>query len=159
MIRPQKYLNRTIFFLILVIILCAFLFPTMEAAFAANPGLNGMIAAVLIAGIIISMRQTYMLIPAVGWLESFKKNDSSEVTPEAPELLGAMATMMEEQKDRKMSLSTMSMRTLLDGIAARMDEGREITRYIIGLDRYCPSYKYTLVVIIASIIINHIIVD
>jgi len=133
MIRPQKYLNRTIFFLILVIILCAFLYPTMEAAFAANPGLNGMIVAVLVAGIIISMRQTYMLIPAVGWLESFKKNDSAEATPEAPELLGAMATMMEEQKNRKMSLSTMSMRTLLDGIAARMDEGREITRYIIGL--------------------------
>ena len=133
MIRPQKYLNRTIFFLIGVIIVCAFLFPTMEAAFAANPGLNGLIALVLIFGIIISMRQTYMLVPAVTWLEKFKKNDSSEVTEEAPELLGAMSKMMEEQKDRKMSLSTMSMTTLLDGIAARMDEGREITRYIIGL--------------------------
>lgn len=133
MIRPQKYLNRTIFFLIGVIIVCAVLFPTMEAAFAANPGLNGLIALVLVSGIVISMRQTYMLIPSVNWLEKFKKNESSEEAPEAPALLGAMATMMEEQKDRKMSLSTMSMRTLLDGIAARMDEGREITRYIIGL--------------------------
>lgn len=133
MIKPQKYLNRTIFFLIGVIVLCAFLFPTMQAAFAANPGLNGMIAAVLIVGIIISMRQTYMLIPSVNWLEDFKKSDSSEVPTEAPELLGAMATMMEEGGDKKMSLSTMSMRTLLDGIAARMDEGREITRYIISL--------------------------
>ena len=133
MIKPQKYLNRTIFFLIGVIVLCAFLFPTMQAAFAANPGLNGMIAAVLIAGIIISMRQTYMLIPSVNWLESFKKSESSELPAEAPELLAAMATMMEEGRDKKMSLSTMSMRTLLDGIAARMDEGREITRYIIGL--------------------------
>lgn len=133
MMRPQKYLNRTILFLIGVIIVCAVLFPKMQDAFATNPMLNGLIATVLLFGIIISMRQTYMLIPALNWLESFKKNDSSEVTPEAPELLGAMATMMEEQKDRKMSLSTMSMRTLLDGIAARMDEGREITRYIIGL--------------------------
>ncbi|MBT7581397.1 MAG: flagellar motor protein MotA, partial [Kordiimonadaceae bacterium] len=133
MIRPQKYLNRTIFFLIGVIIVCAVLFPTMEAAFAANPGLNGLIALVLVSGIFISMRQTYMLIPSVDWLEEFKKDETSEAAPEAPALLGAMATMMEEQKDRKMSLSTMSMRTLLDGIAARMDEGREITRYIIGL--------------------------
>jgi len=133
MTRPQKYLNRTIFFLIGVIIVCAVLFPTLEAAFAANPGLNGLIALVLVSGIVISMRQTYMLIPSVDWLEKFKKNESSEVAPEAPALLGAMATMMEEQKDRKMSLSTMSMRTLLDGIAGRMDEGREITRYIIGL--------------------------
>mgnify|MGYP003624470620 CR=1 FL=1 len=133
MMRPQKYLNRTILFLIGVIIVCAVLFPKMQDAFATNPMLNGLIATVLLFGIIISMRQTYMLIPALNWLESFKKNESSEVTPEAPELLGAMATMMEEQKDRKMALSTMSMRTLLDGIAARMDEGREITRYIVGL--------------------------
>ena len=133
MIRPQKYLNRTIFFLVGVIIVCAFLFPTMQAAFAANPGLNGLIALVLVFGIVISMRQTYMLIPSVAWLEQFKKNDSSEIMDEAPEVLGAMSKMMEEQKDRKMSLSTMSMTILLDGISSRMDEGREITRYIIGL--------------------------
>lgn len=134
MIKPQKYLNRTIFFLIGVIIVCAFLFPTMQSAFATNPGLNGLIATVLVVGIVISMRQTYMLIPAVEWLEKFRKNESSEVLTEAPELLGAMATMMDEQREKKkMSLSTMSMRTLLDGIAGRLDEGREITRYIIGL--------------------------
>lgn len=134
MIKPQKYLNRTIYFLVAVIAICAYLFPTLQDSFAANPLLNGLIGLVLLLGIIFSMRQTYLLVPAVSWLESFKKNDSSEILPQAPELLGAMATMMEEQKsNKKMSLSTMSMRTLLDGIAARMDEGREITRYTIGL--------------------------
>ncbi|MCC3860040.1 MotA/TolQ/ExbB proton channel family protein [Pseudemcibacter aquimaris] len=133
MIKPQKYLNRTIIFLIGVIIVCAVLFPTMQSAFTANPGLNGLIALVLVAGIVISMRQTITLIPAVGWLETFKKADSSEVPPEAPALLGAMATMMNEQRSKKLSLSTASMNTILDGVAARMDEGREITRYIIGL--------------------------
>lgn len=137
MIKPQKYLNRTIFFLIAVIIVCAFLFPTMQSAFTTNPGLNGLIALVLVAGIVISMRQIYTLIPAVHWLENFKKSEGRDETSEtpydAPELLGAMAKMMDEQRDKKMSLSTMSMTTILDGIAARMDEGREITRYIIGL--------------------------
>ena len=133
MIKPQKYLNRTIFFLIGVIIVFAFLFPTMQSAFVTNPGLNGLIALVLTAGIIISMRQTYTLIPAVNWLENFKKSDASEPPSDAPALLGSMAKMMDEQRDKKMSLSTMSMTTILDGIAARMDEGREITRYIIGL--------------------------
>lgn len=134
MVKPQKYLNRTIYFLIVVIAICAYLFPTLQDSFAANPLLNGLIGLVLVLGIVFSVRQTYLLVPAVGWLEDFKKNDRSEATPKAPELLGAMATMMEEQKNnKKMSLSTMSMRTLLDGIAARMDEGREITRYTIGL--------------------------
>ncbi len=134
MVKPQKYLNRTIYFLIAVIAISAYLFPTLQDSFAANPPLNGLIGLVLVLGIVFSIRQTYLLVPAVGWLEDFKKNDRSEATPKAPELLGAMATMMEEQKNnKKMSLSTMSMRTLLDGIAARMDEGREITRYTIGL--------------------------
>lgn len=134
MVKPQKYLNRTIYFLIAVIAISAYLFPTLQDNFAANPPLNGLIGLVLVLGIVFSIRQTYLLVPAVGWLEDFKKNDRSEATPKAPELLGAMATMMEEQKNnKKMSLSTMSMRTLLDGIAARMDEGREITRYTIGL--------------------------
>lgn len=133
MIKPQKYLNRTILFLVGVIIVCAFLFSTMRDAFATNPGLNGLIGLVLISGIIISMRQTYTLIPATQWLEGFKKADSSEPNAEAPELLGSMAKMMDEQRDKKMSISTMSMTTILDGIASRMDEGREITRYIIGL--------------------------
>ncbi|MEZ5758776.1 MAG: hypothetical protein R3D86_11200 [Emcibacteraceae bacterium] len=133
MINLQKYLNRTIFFLIGVIAIGAYLFPTLQNSFTANIGLNGVILLVLMIGIIFSMRQTYMLIPAVDWLENFKKNESSGGKNEAPELLGAMATMMEEQKTRKMALSTMSMRTLLDGIAARMDEGREITRYNIAL--------------------------
>ncbi len=133
MVRPQKYLNRTILFLIGVIIVCAFLFPAMKNAFIANPGLNGLIFTVLIFGIITSMRHTFTLIPATRWLEQFRKNDPDQPLDTAPDMLGSMAAMMEEQKDSKMSLSTMSMRTILDGIAARMDEGREITRYIIGL--------------------------
>ncbi len=134
MIKPQKYFYRAIYFLIAVIVICAYLFPTLQESFAANPLLNGLIGLVLVLGITFSLRQTYLLVPAVDWLESFRKNESADVAPQAPDLLGAMATMMEEQKaNKKMSLSTMSMRTILDGIAARMDEGREITRYTIGL--------------------------
>ena len=133
MIKPHKYLNRIILFLIAATIVCTVLFPKMQDAFATNIVLNGLIAVVLLVGIVISMRQTYMLIPALDWLEKFKKNDRSEKTSKVPELLGTMATMMEEQKNRKLSLSTVSMNTLLDGIASRMDEGREVTRYIIGL--------------------------
>ncbi len=133
MIKPHKYLNRIILFLIGITIVCAVLFPKMQDAFATNIVLNGLIAAVLLVGIVISMRQTYMLIPALHWLEKFKKNNSTENGTKVPELLGTMATMMEEQKNRKLSLSTASMSTLLDGIASRMDEGREVTRYIIGL--------------------------
>ena len=132
MTRPQKYLTRITLFLIPVVILCVFLYPRLDEAFATNPGLNGLIAGVLFIGIIFSIRQVTMLNPAVNWIESFRKSESSEVPGDAPKLIAPMAAMMGES-DRKLSLSALSMRTILDGLAARMDEGREITRYLIGL--------------------------
>lgn len=132
MTRPQKYLTRISLFLIPVIILCVFLYPRLQDAFATNPGLNGLITAVLLFGIILSIRQVTMLNPAVSWIESFRKSPSSEVPKNAPKIIAPMAAMM-GGNDRKLSLSALSMRTILDGIAARMDEGREITRYFIGL--------------------------
>ncbi|MCF6195758.1 MAG: hypothetical protein L3J50_03565 [Emcibacter sp.] len=132
MTRPQKYLTRIVLFLIPVIILCVFLYSRLQGAFATNPGLNGLIAGVLLIGIIMSIRQVTMLSPATIWIEKFRKSESSEVPGDAPKIIAPMAAMMGES-DRKLSLSALSMRTILDGIAARMDEGREITRYFIGL--------------------------
>jgi len=132
MTRPQKYLTRITLFLIPVIILCVFLYPRLQGAFATNPGLNGLIASVLLLGIILSIRQVTMLNPAVNWIERFRKSETSEIPGDAPNIIAPMAAMM-GSNDRKLSLSALSMRTILDGIAARMDEGREITRYFIGL--------------------------
>lgn len=136
MTRPQKYLTNITGFLIPVVILCAVLYPRLSEAFATNPGLNGVIALVLVIGIIIAIRQVTKLGPAVNWIERYRKDDqggvSSEVLGDAPKVIAPMAAMLGE-KDRKLSLSALSMRTILDGIAARMDEGREVTRYFIGL--------------------------
>ncbi|MCF6214590.1 MAG: hypothetical protein L3J58_00285 [Emcibacter sp.] len=132
MTRPQKYLTRITLFLIPVILLSFFLYPQLESAFITNPGLNGLIAAVLLIGIIFSTRQITMLSPSVEWIKNFRKSENSEIPGDAPNLIAPMAAMMGES-DRKLSLSALSMRTILDGIAARMDEGREITRYFIGL--------------------------
>ncbi len=132
MTRPQKYLIRITLFLIPVGLLCAFLLSRLQDAFATNPGLNGLIAGVLLIGIILSIRQVTMLSPAVKWIEEFRESGTSEIPGDAPKLIAPMAAMMGEG-ERKLSLSALSMRTILDGIAARMDEGREITRYFIGL--------------------------
>ncbi|VAW04769.1 MotA/TolQ/ExbB proton channel family protein, probably associated with flagella [hydrothermal vent metagenome] len=132
MTRPQKYLIRITLFLIPVGLLCAFLLSRLQDAFATNPGLNGLIAAVLLIGIVLSIRQVTMLSPAVKWIEKFRESETSEIPGDAPKLIAPMAAMMGE-RERKLSLSALSMRTILDGIAARMDEGREITRYFIGL--------------------------
>lgn len=128
----QKYMTTSLLFLVVVLGVCAVLYPTLEEAFVTNWGLNGLILLVLIVGVIFSLRQISHLTPAVRWVNEFRKADSlPDKTP--PKILAPMAAMIAEDRNKGLSLSALSMRTLLDGIAARMDEGRENTRYIIGL--------------------------
>ncbi|WP_417317349.1 flagellar motor protein MotA [Emcibacter sp.] len=132
MIRPTKYLNTIILFLTAVIVLVAVLFPSMEEAFLANYMLNGVIVTVLVIGILFSIAQVRKISTAVNWIQAFQKHDDPDTLPQPPAMLAPMAAMMEEDQRRK-SLSALSLRTILDGIAGRMDESRETTRYLIGL--------------------------
>lgn len=132
MTRPTKYLNTIILFLTAVIVLVAVLFPNMEEAFLTNYMLNGVIVTVLVIGVLFSISQVRKISAAVNWIQAFQRNESPEDLPEPPAMLAPMASMMEEQQRRK-SLSALSLRTILDGIAGRMDESRETTRYLIGL--------------------------
>ena len=140
MTRPNRYLFRMVVFLILVAGACAALAPRLSEAFFANHILNGMILGVLVLGIIYIFRQVIMLKPEVDWLVRLRRESKggllfpgalSQERP--PRLLAPMLTMMGERRGGKLSLSTLSMRTLLDGIQSRIEEGHDISRYLIGL--------------------------
>ena len=132
MARPRRFLVRMILFLVAVLVVLAVLFPQLQAAFLANVPLNGLILGVLLLGIVYNFRQVTMLNPEVAWIESFRYNQPTPSQSKAPKLLAPMATMLGERKER-LSLSAFSMRSLLDGIQSRLDESRDISRYIIGL--------------------------
>ncbi len=131
--QPRQYLVRMIAFVIAVFALSGVLFLPLQNAFMANAPLNGFIVGVLIIGILYNFRQVLVLYPEVAWVEGFRQNGSAAVSePKPPKLLAPMATMVGEHRDR-LSLSTMAMRSLLDGIVSRLDESRDISRYTIGL--------------------------
>jgi len=132
MTAPQRFVVRMAIFVALVVVAAALLFQPLQQAFFANAALNGLIIGVLLLGIIYNFRQVLMLYPEVHWIERFRRASPalSETTP--PRLLAPMATMLGERRD-KLSLSTLSMRSLLDGIASRLDESRDLSRYTIGL--------------------------
>jgi hypothetical protein len=132
MTRPQTFLIRMSVFAVAVIVLAALLFAPVQRAFSANLPLNGLILGVLILGVIYNFRQVILLYPEVAWIESFRKQSRRLSIPRAPKLLAPMATMLGERAD-SLSLSTLSMRSLLDGISSRLDESRDISRYTIGL--------------------------
>jgi len=129
MSRPQHYLFRMAGFLIVVAAVAAMLAPGLEGAFRANPGLNGLILFVLLLGILFLFRQVLMLRPEVEWLERYR---TGQAVGELPRLLAPMARMLGDRSGR-LALSAVATRSLLDGVGSRLDESREIGRYLIGL--------------------------
>ena len=115
-----------------LIALSAFLYEHLRDAFAANIFLNGLMLGVLLLGILYNFRQVILLYPEVNWIERFRLNTETSPNTREPQLLAPMVTMLSSQKN-KISLSTHSMRSLLDGMASRLDESRELSRYTIGL--------------------------
>ncbi len=133
MTRPTIYLIRMGIFLSVVTALAAVLSFTLLDAFRANIGLNGVILLVLLWGIIHSFRNVASLGREVTWIESFRRDQAAVTSNISPRLLSPMATMLGERAAGRFSLSTTAMRTLLDGIWSRLDERRELARYVIGL--------------------------
>ncbi|MBV9521637.1 MAG: flagellar motor protein MotA [Alphaproteobacteria bacterium] len=131
--KPQRFLNRMIAFLVAVAIVCALIAPALYSAFLGNPMLNGIIMAAMLVGIGYIFRQVLTLGPDIAWIESFRRNQGAVSSEAVPRLLSPMAKMLGERKGGRVSLSAVSLRTVLDGIATRLDESREISRYFIGL--------------------------
>lgn len=137
MTRPIGFLIRMILFLVLVAAGCLLIYESLIGAFFANVFLNGTIVFALIVGIVIDFWTVGRLNREINWIENFRRGAHGAQTSLAtPRLLAPAATMLSERSDRSMtrlSLSTMAMQTLLDGIAVRLDEAREISRYMVGL--------------------------
>ena len=133
---PSRFIQRMIVFIILNLVLGFFLISSLVDAFLTNPIINGLIFSVLAFGIIIIFRQVYTLLPEIEWIEGYKRNKSTGLTGNVKTkkliLLAPMAGMLVEHKGR-FTISSLSMRSLLDSLNLRLDETREISRYLIGL--------------------------
>ncbi len=129
---PGVYLMRMLIFLMLVGFIAAILFPQFYTAFMANPGLNGLILFVLVIGIVYAFWQVYRLNPEISWVNAFRIADPGLAISHQPVLLAPMATMLRDRTGA-LSLSTTSMRSIMDSIGSRLDEARDTGRYIIGL--------------------------
>jgi hypothetical protein len=131
--QPQRFLNRMFAFLAAALVVCFLIGPALLDAFWGNPALNGIILGAMLVGIVYIFREVAMLRADVGWIEAFRRNQAGVSSAAVPRLLLPMATMLGERKTGRVSLSAVSLRTILDGIATRLDESREISRYFIGL--------------------------
>lgn len=125
--KPGIYLLRMLVFLILVGFLAFVLFRQITPAFLANPGLNGLILGVLLIAVLLAFGQVFRLYRETGFLNAVAAGESPS---KAPPLLAPLVPAIQARQD---GITLPSARALLDTVAARLDEGREILRYVAGL--------------------------
>jgi hypothetical protein len=129
---PRIFLVRMLVFLVLCGLAVVLIYRQITVAFMANPGLNGLIIMVLAIGIVFAFRQVIRLYPEVNWVNSFRLADPGLAVERPPVLLAPMASLLGDRMGR-MAISSAMMRGILDSIATRLDEARDLSRYLTGL--------------------------
>ncbi|WP_238370001.1 biopolymer transporter ExbB [Heliomarina baculiformis] len=105
--------------------------PSVLPVFLANLYLNGFIALVFLFGILACFWQVFQLMVSVRWIEQFASGLSAD-SNHPPRLLAPLASLL-RSRGARMQLSSSSTQSILESVATRIDEAREITRYIASL--------------------------
>lgn len=129
---PGLFLFRMVVFLVLAGLVLFVMQKQVLVAFWANPALNGVIFLVLLLGIVFAFTQVGRLIREIRWVNRQIAPDETKPAPPEPELLAPMAALLGDRIGRG-GISTLTLRSVLDSIGGRLDESREISRYLTGL--------------------------
>lgn len=128
--------TRQIFLMLLVLILVStgatVLAAQIQTVFSANIYLNGFIFAVFVIGVFATFWQVSQLISATNWLRDLQAGVKGQEISRPPRLVASMAPILRDGKMTK-RLAASSTKSILDSIAVRIDEARDITRYITNL--------------------------
>ena len=130
MTRPIQTLLWMSLFAIIITVGGVFLAEPLHHAYSSNVVFNTIILGVLIIGVLINFRQVFQLYPEINWIEQYQSDSTSSSTVQ-PRLLSSMTRLLEGKED--LVLSTNSMRTILDSIRTRIEDSRDLSRYLIGV--------------------------
>ncbi len=106
--------------------------PTVAPVFLANIWLNGVIFGVFVVGVLACFYQVLTLISSVGWIEGFAGGRPGADIAQPPRLMASLAHLLRTRGARS-QLSASSTRSILESVGSRIEEGRDITRYIVNL--------------------------
>ncbi len=132
MSRPNSQLLWMAIGVVAVAVAAFLLWDRIAVSFLHNVPLNGGILVVLLVGIIFLVYQVIRLNTDISWIENFQRGGSPG-SFDQPRLLAPLAAMVKDKQHHRLSMSATSLRSVLDGIQARLDEHREISRYLITL--------------------------
>ena len=130
--QPTRQTGLMIFILICVFFIAYLLFPAVAPIFLSSPYLNGVIIGVFILGVLACFWQVFILVSSVYWIEGFVSERPGHEIAKPPRILAPLEALLRDKQSRR-NINPLSARSILDSVATRLDEVRDITRYIINL--------------------------
>ncbi len=130
--QPTRQTGLMVFVLIAVLFVAYLLFPAVAPIFLASPYLNGLILSVFLLGVLACFWQVYILVSSVYWIEGFVSDRPGHEFAKPPRILASLEALLRDKKSRR-NINALSARSILDSVATRLDEVRDITRYIVNL--------------------------
>ncbi|MBO4519978.1 MAG: MotA/TolQ/ExbB proton channel family protein [Alphaproteobacteria bacterium] len=133
---PSRYITRMFLFLVLVTAACAVLFPALKNALMTNPPLNSLIILVFLFGVFLNFHSVFALYPEIKWVKA-PVLSLSEPDLQKLRLLSPLALVLKNNQAKGNAvLSPTIARTILDSVGMRLEESRDISKYIIGLSTF-----------------------
>jgi len=130
--RPTRQSTIMLIILVFVAVGAVAAYPSMSQIFLVSPWLNGVIITVFVIGVLACFWQIYTLLVAVRWIKGFVLDRPGHEFVSAPRILATLEALLRDSRARK-SLTSTSSRSILDSVGTRLDELRDITRYIASL--------------------------
>jgi len=130
--RPIRQILLMLIVLILVGLGVAIIANQLIGVVLSNVFLNSTIALCFLVGVAACFWQVLQLFSSVVWIEAVANAKPGHDAGRAPRLLAAMAQLV-RGRGQRLQLTTISARSILDSVGARMEESRDITRYIANL--------------------------
>lgn len=130
MTRPTAARLTMTIFTVALVALCVTVHQGLVRAFISNPYFNSGILVTLLFGIVASYRQIMRIDKSVRWIHSFKGSQSLPSDP--PFLLVPLSSVL-QKSDAMPYIGATSLRAMLDGVFTRVDESRDLSRYLMNV--------------------------
>jgi hypothetical protein len=130
MTRPKLAIYTVIGFALMVVVSGVLLLAGLQRAFESNPVFNGMILGILCVGVAAAIRQLLRIDYSARWMQERLK--TADVKDPVPFLLVPLTPLV-GNKGPQGSCNTLSLKAMIDGVFVRLDDGRELSRYLMNV--------------------------
>ena len=131
--QPVRQVAMMLLVLTLVCVGAYLAYGPISSIFFANRWLNGLILLVFVLGVLTCFWQLVEMIRSVSWIEGFAAQRPGHEITIPPRLLAPLAALLRSRGPRGGQISSTSARSILESVATRIDEARDITRYLTSL--------------------------